>query len=213
MRFLVTSLPLVFLIFVVNLAHASTSKMEIFKDANYSSPSLNFSVSDQIYVRVESDNPGETKKELKLRDNLYREISTFGFLRDDSSPFIYKVSFSAPNALGYYSLEATIESPGLVDKLVQTIQVGEVSSAQIKTDISTQVNTGSKQKSSVTLLPSSQPKKPEVLATEGAQLKIPSTPTPKVFPTSIPASQPLILRFFAGIGNFFVVIFKFFFRF
>jgi hypothetical protein len=193
--------------FFPNTVQAGSSKMEIFKDANYSSPSLNFGVGEQIYVKVESDNPGETKRELKLRDNLYKEISTFGFSREGASPFRYKVSFSAPNSLGFYSLEATIESPGSVDKLVQTIQVGEVAKAQIKTDIRTQINTGSKQK--ITGTPTPQPKKGEVLATPSAELEATPIPTFSPTPTLTPAPVPLIFRFFGGIGNFFVTLLKF----
>ncbi|OGD86755.1 hypothetical protein A2Z23_02770 [Candidatus Curtissbacteria bacterium RBG_16_39_7] len=185
--------------------------MEIFKDANYSSSTLNFSVGEKIYVRVESDNSGDTKRELKLRDNFYKEISTFGFSRESSAPYIYKVSFSAPSSAGYYSLEATIQSGGSVDKLVQTIRVGEMSNAQIKTDIRTQVNTGSKVSGIIT--PSPQPKKGEVLATEGARLEATPTPSPLTTPQSTPVPKPFVFRFFGAIGSLSVAIFKFFVRF
>jgi len=215
MRFLVAFLPLLFLIFFTNLVQADSSKMEIFKDANYSSSSSNFSVGDQIYVKVESENPGDTKKELKLRDNTYKEISTFNFSREGFAPYTYKVSFSAPSSVGYYSLEATIESAGSVDKLVQTIQVGESSNAQIKTNIRTQVNTGSKVSGAVT--PTPQPKKGEILATEGARIETTPTPvslpTPSPSPTGGPTPKPLFFRFLGAIGNFFFSGFKFFFRF
>lgn len=112
MKFLLLFLFFALFSFFPNWAQAGASKMEIFKDANYSSSSLNFSVGEQIYVKVESDNPGETKRELKLRDNFYKEISTFSFSRESTTPYIYKVSLSAPNSAGYYSLEATIESSG-----------------------------------------------------------------------------------------------------
>jgi hypothetical protein len=164
---------------------------------------------------VESENPGDTKRELKLRDNQYREISTFGFSRESSSPYIYKVSLSAPSSAGYYSLEAAIESGGSVDKLVQTIQVGESSSAQIRTNIRTQVNTGSKVSGTVT--PTPQPKKPEVLATPSARFEATSTPTPlpnlSSPPAGGPSPKPFVFRFFGAIGSFFVTIFKFFVRF
>jgi len=211
MRFFVLSLFFAFSSFFLNPVEAGSSKMEIFKDANYLFPSLNFSVSEQIYVRVESDNPGETKRELKLRDNLYREISAFGFSRDGSSPFIYKVSFSAPNSLGYYSLEATIESPGSVDKLVQTIQVGEVPNTQIKTNIRAQTDT--RLKVVPTTSSASQTKRKENTATKEAQIKVTPTFQPQASPTPFPIHKPIVLQFFTAIGNIFVVLFKFFFRF
>lgn len=121
----------------------SSSALEIASDSSFATKTHEFSAGQTIYVRVTSDVSGSTKRELNLRDNSYKLITTYQLSPIGSNQ--YTASFSAPNNAGIYSLEARLESTGSVVNLVQTIGVegsGSSSNSNVSVNINNQVNTG-----------------------------------------------------------------------
>lgn len=119
----------------------SSSALEIAKDPSFTNRTHEFSAGQTIYVRVTSEVSGSTKRELNLRDNSYKLITTYQLSPAGSNQ--YTASFSAPNTAGIYSLEARLESDGSVVNLVQTIEVGRDNGtgASVSVNIDNQVNT------------------------------------------------------------------------
>lgn len=113
--------------------------MEIFSDPAYSNPTSKFQPGQTVYLKIESRNPGEKTAEVKLKDNQYNDISTFRLSRQDGYPYVYKVSFLAPQTAGFYSIEATIASESSQNKLVKTIQIGDQTNVDTKINIKTGV--------------------------------------------------------------------------
>ena len=137
---LLRALPLIiFLLLVSPQKVKSVSALEIAADANFSSPTLNFSPGQTIYVRITTDNAGDDKKQLNLMDNQYNFIKSFIFSKTGSNPFTFTASLSAPSTDGYYSLEARIETAGSQVTSVKTIKVGSSANANVKVNISNRV--------------------------------------------------------------------------
>lgn len=114
--------------------------MEIATDASFANKTTKFSTGQTIYVRVSTDNDGQDKHVLNLRDNNYNFITGYSMAKNGNQ---FLVNFPAPASSGIYSLEANIVSSGSVSNLVQTIEVGpSTGSGQVNVKINNQVNTG-----------------------------------------------------------------------
>src|SRR3989344_5145973 len=119
----------------------SGSAMEIASDSSFTNKTLNFNAGQTIYVRVTTDNEGNDKHDLNLRDNNYNLITTYSMNKNGNQ---FLVNFPAPSSAGIYSFEANIVSSGSVSNFVQTIEVGEggASNSQVNVKINNKVNTG-----------------------------------------------------------------------
>jgi len=202
---------LLFLIFLPLLLTVkpifADSQMEIFSDPNFSSATTQFIPGETVHIKIESDDPGEKTRQIKLKDNQYRDISTFQLSRESNAPYIYKVSFSTPQDPGFYSVEATIASESSQNKLVKTIQVGGSSNVNTKINVKAEVQ-GTKS------IKTPQP------AAGQPQAETPTfTPSPVASPeanlpqTANPASSNTqTTNFWNKVLDFFQSVFKFFFR-
>lgn len=64
------------------------SQMGIFSDSNFTTPTTEFSAGQTVYIKIDSDDPGENERVVKLKDNQYRDISTFQLSREGEKPYI-----------------------------------------------------------------------------------------------------------------------------
>lgn len=106
-------------------------------DANFAAAALDFSPGQTIFVRISSDNNGDTKHQLNLRDNQYNLLESFTLNKLSGNQF--SVNFSAPQNEGYYSLESQLESQGSISTSVKTIKVGNTQNASVKVNIQNKV--------------------------------------------------------------------------
>lgn len=123
---------IIFTIFPSNILAAS---LEVSKTADFSQFTTDFNAGETIYVRVVTDNSGQDKRALNLRDNNYNLLQSFTFSKSANS---YTTNIQAPQNGGYYSLEARIESKGSITNSVRTIKVGTPSSANVNVRVNGQ---------------------------------------------------------------------------
>lgn len=116
----------------------ASSKLELATDSNFHNQTLNFSVGQTIYVRVNSSSNGDLTHQLNLKDNRFNQIASYNLINTGSNQF--QTNFSAPAPEGYYSLEAVIESVGSSQKSVKTIKVGNVQNANINVNVKSNVS-------------------------------------------------------------------------
>lgn len=122
----------------------SNSNLTIASDSSFNNKTNEFNAGQTVYVRVTSDVSGTTKRELNLRDNTYKLITTYGLSSIGGNQ--YTASFAAPNSAGFYSLEARLESGSSVVNLVQTIEVeGDSANSSVSVKIDSEVNTGNQE--------------------------------------------------------------------
>lgn len=179
------------------------SAMEIFSDQNFSNSTTQFLVGETVYLKIESDDPGERERVVRLKDNQYQDISTFQLTREGNLPYIYKLNFPTPSTAGFYSVEATISSLGSQNKLVKTIQVGLSAAANTRINVRAQVQGTKSQKTPTPTPTAPSTNQPSPTVTPEVQL-------PKGV-ISTPSARPI--SFWQKIVQFFQSIFKFAFRF
>lgn len=126
-------LPLLLTMFVIvaPITVSQASSLEVSNTADFSSSSLDFAAGQTIFVRVQTSLPSD-KSVLNLRDNKYNLLNTFKFARDGN---YYSAVIPAPYQVGYYSLEAQIESESSSATSVKTIKVGNPSSANVSVHV------------------------------------------------------------------------------
>lgn len=135
----------------------AASTMFVSTNANFSNDVRDFSAGQTIYVKMEANSSGETKRELNLRSNNYDLIKSYNLNKVGESSF--SLSFPAPNTEGMYSLEAKVQSPGKNSTSVKTIKVGNSNSGvnvNVQTD-NDSTNINESQKSDIKPEPSNSP--------------------------------------------------------
>ena len=157
---------------VANIAQSAstTGEMEIASDAGFSNKTLKFNGGQTIYVRISTENEGQDKHDLNLRNSQYNLLNTYPMVWVGGQ---FTVNFAAPTSSGNYSLEANIVSGGSVANLVKTITVGNSDgNSQVKVDVNSQVNTanqvlGDNKSNSLQPTPQSHADAEETLKDEG----------------------------------------------
>lgn len=137
-------LPAVILFFVLP-STVFASNLWVSDKSDFSSDVRNFSSGQTVYVRVETDNLGDSQKVLNVRDNDYKLLTSYTLSKSGNT---FSANFPAPSGEGYYSLEAKIESNGQNATSVKTIKVGSFPGANVKVNVSNKVegrSTSSKQ--------------------------------------------------------------------
>lgn len=166
------------LLLILVLAVVSTlnvyaaSDLQISANSDYSINKTEFSPGETIYIKVTANSEGKTKKELNLRDNEYKLISTHDLNYQGNNTF--QGSLAAPANSGTYSVETRIESEGSVSTSVKTIKVG--SSSQ-KVNVNVNVQSSGQ----------------NILGTSKSPTPTPSpiaSPSPEPSPTVEPQSSP-----------------------
>lgn len=115
----------------------ASSNLETATDASFATITQDFSPGQTIFVRILTDNSGETSHQLNLRDNQYNNLESFTLNKLSGNQF--SVNFSAPQNEGYYSLESRVESQGSISTSVKTIKVGSPQNASVKVNIQNKV--------------------------------------------------------------------------
>lgn len=123
---------IIFTIFPSNILAAS---LEVSKTADFSQITTDFNAGQTIYVRVVTDNNGDDKRALNLRDNNYNLLQSFTFSKSADT---YTTNIQAPQNGGYYSLEARIESESSSAISVKTIKIGTPTLANVKVNVNSQ---------------------------------------------------------------------------
>lgn len=120
----------------------------IFADSSYSKPTHNFSPEQTVYIRVETVGNGDKQKTLLLLDSSKKEIFVITLGQSGNGPYIFTVSFKAPNQPGIYYVDIKIDSgSGSVYSSQQNINVGE---SQSSTTVVSEAKSEVKGASSVT---------------------------------------------------------------
>ncbi|GEM_PF-5728272 len=150
----------------------AASTMFVSTNSNFSNNVRDFSAGQTIYVKVEANSSGETKRELNLRSNNYDLIKSYNLNKVGESSF--SLNFPAPNTEGMYSLEAKVQSPGKNSTSVKTIKVGN-SNSEVNVNIQTDndsTNINESQKTDIKPEPSISPQpSPPPATTEGNEVE------------------------------------------
>lgn len=149
------------------ITEIQASSMIISSSSDFASQAEGFLPNQTVYVKVEANNSGETKKELNLRSNSYDFIASYPLTNIGNN--VFTASFQAPGS-GYYSLEAKIESHGSNSTSVKTLRVGASTNPSIHVNVNSN-NSSSNSNEKV----STQEEKNSPSPT----LPPPQTPTPK----------------------------------
>jgi len=126
-----------FLLLLVPVDLYASSKLTVSASSNYSSEATAFSPNQNIFVKLESNAPGDGTHQLNLRDNSYNLIQSYNLIKNQDN---FTASLSAPPSQGYYSLEAVVESAGRSVKSVKTIKVGSPDSTNVKVNVKSTQN-------------------------------------------------------------------------
>lgn len=135
LKILLTTISLL----VISTSYVSAgSDLIVSPNSDFSSQKDNFTAGETIYVKVSANSDGSRKKDLNVRDNQYKLLSTYSLNHTGNNNF--QTSIPAPANSGYYSLEARIEAEGSVSSSVKTIKVGNASSSSVSVDVDVSSN-------------------------------------------------------------------------
>lgn len=119
------------------MTEIQASSMIISSSSDFTSQTEGFSPNKTVWVKVEANNSGETKKELNLRNSSYDLIVSYPLTNIGNN--VFTASFQAPDS-GYYSLEAKIESHGSNSTSVKTLKVGTSTNSSIRVNVDSNNN-------------------------------------------------------------------------
>lgn len=131
------------------------SEMIVSTSSGYSGRTKNFSPTQTIYIKVEANNNGSTKKELNVRTADYSLLSTYQMSQSANNTFTANIP--APQEPDYYSLEAIIESRNSKTTTVKTIKVGNPGSSDINVSVKSESNNRTSQNEETSLEPEDTP--------------------------------------------------------
>lgn len=133
---LIWALPILTLSLLFSPNSRASSNLEVATDSNFSNQTTEVSPGQTIYVRVKSENDGQDKHQLNLRDNNYNLLQSYNLSQSGDQ---FTTSLPTPQNEGYYSLEAQIHSGGSVTNSVKTIKVGSPGKSSVKVNVQSKV--------------------------------------------------------------------------
>ena len=170
--------------------------------ADFSTDVRNFNAGETVYVKIDTDNAGDSGKVLNIRDNQYNFLSSVALTKSGNT---FSASFSAPSAEGYYSLEAKITSALQNTTSVKTIKIG-ASGESVKVNVNSKVQGESV---SSTNQSSNQQKSSSPFLDKGASVARGDSNTSGGLPEDVQKTMEVRHDIFYSIGVFIGEIWKF----